>query len=83
MRKLSDLETRQSAPEFWNDQEEANRVLRRVQALKQWTVPLGEASTQAEELALLAEMAGEEEDDEEEPAEVPEKIGRASCRERV
>ena len=57
------LESLQSAPDFWNDQDEANRVLRKIQSLKQWTVPVEEASEQAEELTLLAEMAAEESDD--------------------
>jgi peptide chain release factor 2 len=48
---------------FWNDQEEANRILRRIRALKQWTVPVDEAADKAEELALLAEMAAEEADE--------------------
>jgi len=63
------LEERQTQPEFWNDQDEATRVVRQVQTLKQWTVPLTEATEKAEELLLLAEMA-EEEDDSETAAEV-------------
>ena len=60
---LGKQEAKQSEPEFWNDQDEANRVLRRIQSLKQWTVPLEEAAGKVEELALLAEMAGEENDE--------------------
>lgn len=59
---LQALEEKQAQPEFWNDQEEATLVLRQAQTLKQWTVPLEEASEQCEELLLLAEMAQEEDD---------------------
>ncbi len=54
------LEGLQSGPEFWNDQEEATRVLRKVQSLKQWLVPLDDAAEEAAELGLLAEMMQEE-----------------------
>ena len=60
--ELKFLEEKQAQPEFWNDQETAGQVLRRVQTLKQWTVPLISAADQVEELQLLAEMAAEEED---------------------
>jgi peptide chain release factor 2 len=61
--ELTKLETLQTAPEFWNDQDSANRVLRRVQSIKQWVTPLGKAVDQAEELQLMAEMVQEEEDE--------------------
>ena len=57
------LEAKQSTPEFWNDQDEANKILRKIQSLKQWTVPLIEASDLGEELLLMAEMAREEKDE--------------------
>jgi len=50
----------QAGPEFWNDQDEATRVLRKVQALKQWLVPMSTAAEKAEELQLLSEMMREE-----------------------
>jgi peptide chain release factor 2 len=61
--QLAKLEAQQASPDFWNDQDEANRVLRKVQSLKQWTVPMAEAMDLAEELQLLAEMAQEERDE--------------------
>ena len=66
---MKGLEDKQAAPEFWSDQETANKVLRRVQSLKQWTVPLAAAGDQVEDLRLMAEMAAEE-DDQETAAEV-------------
>ncbi len=61
--KLTKLEALQAGPEFWNDQEEATRVLRKVQSLKQWLVPLNEVAEKAEELQLLAEMMQEEQEE--------------------
>lgn len=58
--ELARLEALQTAPEFWSDQDEATRVLRKVQSLKQWLVPLTSAAEKAEELQLLAEMMQEE-----------------------
>ncbi len=54
---------RQSAPEFWSDQEEANRILKQARTLKQWVEPLSEAVEKAEELRLLGEMAADEGDE--------------------
>ncbi len=54
------MEALQAAPEFWNNQEEATRVLRKVQSLKQWLVPLAAATEKAEELQLMVEMMQEE-----------------------
>ncbi len=58
------MEALQVAPEFWNDQESASRVLRKMQSLKQWVIPLEQAVEQGEELKLMAEMVQEEEDEE-------------------
>lgn len=64
LKKLSELEALQAAPEFWSDQEEAAKVLRKVQSLKQWVVPLTEVAETADELQLMVEMMQEEGDDE-------------------
>jgi peptide chain release factor 2 len=58
------MEALQSAPDFWGDQENANRVLRTVQSLKQWVVPLELAVEQGGDLKLMADMVQEEEDEE-------------------
>ncbi len=58
------MEAKQLDPDFWNDQENATRILRKAQNVKQWTVPLEETAEQIEELELLAEMAQEENDPE-------------------
>ncbi len=61
---LKKLEEQQAEPEFWNNQENATRILRKATILKQWIVPLTETGEQIEELELLAEMAQEENDPE-------------------
>jgi len=62
--QLGKLEVAQAEPEFWSDQEQATKILRKVQSLKQWIVPLTEAGDTAEELQLMLEMMQEEGDDE-------------------
>jgi len=62
VKKLAECEAKQSSPEFWNDQEEAGKVVRQVRALKQWTEPLEAAEAMAEELEVLAELAAAEND---------------------
>ncbi len=54
---------RQTEPDFWNDQEEANRIVRRIRSLKQWVEPLQEAEAMAEDLEVMAELAVAEEDE--------------------
>jgi peptide chain release factor 2 len=61
--ELEKMEALQTAPDFWNDQDNANRVLRKVRSLKQWVVPLGQAMEQGGDLKLMAEMVQEEEDE--------------------
>ena len=61
---MEKLEALQASPDFWNDQENANRILRKMQSLKQWVVPLGRAVEEGTETKLLAEMVQEEEDEE-------------------
>jgi peptide chain release factor 2 len=60
--ELTTLEAQQASPDFWNDQEAANKVLRKVQSLKQWVTPLTATVDQAEEIRLMAEMVLEDED---------------------
>ena len=60
---MSQLVGLQANPDFWNDQEEATRVMRKVRSLKQWIAPLDNAAVKGEELQLLAEMMREEGDE--------------------
>jgi len=60
--ELKELETRQSAPDFWSAPERAGEVVRRLRELRSWTNPVIEAEAKAEELAVLAELASEEDD---------------------
>jgi peptide chain release factor 2 len=73
--ELAQLEALQAQPDFWNDQDKANGVLRKVQSLRRWVVPLEKAMEQGGELKLLAEMV-QEEDDEEALGEVAENLDK-------
>ena len=57
------------APDFWNDQEGAQKVIRRIKYIKGLTEPVRELERALEDLAVLAELA-EEEDDEDTRQEV-------------
>jgi peptide chain release factor 2 len=48
-------------PEFWNDQEAARRTIGEVRALKQVVEPLGQIAQAAEDLAVLADLASDDE----------------------
>ncbi|MFT5234553.1 MAG: peptide chain release factor 2 [Candidatus Krumholzibacteriia bacterium] len=63
-KQLGALEALQAEPDFWSDQDEATKTLRKVQSLKQWVVPLSEAAATGEELQLMLEMMQEENDEE-------------------
>ena len=69
MAELTKEESAQAAPDFWNDQERANQILRKVRQLKTWTDPVQNADARLEDLSLLAELA-QDEDDAETAAEV-------------
>jgi len=62
--KLKACEARQAEPDFWSDQDQANRTVREVRSLKQWIEPLDAAAAMVEDLEVLAEMAVAEEDEE-------------------
>jgi len=58
------LEADQARPDFWSDRSAATRAVRRSRALKQWLEPLEAATQKCEDLTVLAELAGEEDDSE-------------------
>ncbi len=62
MKKFAACEALQTSPEFWNDQDEARRVVRQVRSLRQWIEPLDKATAMAEDLEVLAELAVAEND---------------------
>ncbi len=64
MKKLAACEAKQAAPEFWNDQDSANRVVRQLRSLHQWIDPLDKAAAMAEDLEVLAGLAQAEGDQE-------------------
>jgi peptide chain release factor 2 len=61
LNKLSDA---QSAPDFWSDQDRVEQVVQRMRHLRTWVDPITAAEAKAEELAVLAELAQSENDQE-------------------
>jgi peptide chain release factor 2 len=62
--ELEDLEDRMKAADFWEDQETAQRVIRRMKFLRGLAEPVQELAREVEDLAVLEELAEEEQDDE-------------------
>ncbi|MBK7045901.1 MAG: peptide chain release factor 2 [bacterium] len=62
--ELRELEAKQAAPGFWNDQEEVGRVVGRIRTLKQWTAPMMAAMARADDLQVFVELAAEAGDEE-------------------
>ncbi|MEW6072762.1 MAG: peptide chain release factor 2 [Planctomycetota bacterium] len=58
--RFRDLEERQSAPDFWADQEKAQKVLQELKSLRRLVEPVRRAEAGLDEIALLLEMAAED-----------------------
>ena len=61
--EISELEGRAAQPEFWDDMEESQKVLRRTSQLKDAVESYERLCSQHEDLATLVEMATEEGDE--------------------
>ncbi len=57
------LEQLQSRSDFWQNREEAARVNRRLGEIKRWLEPIASAQDRSDDLAVLAQLAREEEDE--------------------
>ncbi|MBK9511124.1 MAG: peptide chain release factor 2 [Cytophagaceae bacterium] len=64
--KLGDLENQQAQPEFWNDSEHAQKVVKEIQTLKNWTEAYEEAENAMSDLETLHEFYQMDEVSEEE-----------------
>ncbi|ADQ17854.1 peptide chain release factor 2 [Leadbetterella byssophila] len=64
--KLGDLENQQAQPEFWNDSDHAQTVVKEIQVLKNWTEAYEEAEASISDLETLFEFYQEGEVEEEE-----------------
>ena len=62
LKKQAELEQRMAEPSFWDNQEEARKVIDETNALKRWTEPLGELSGRLNDLKELLELADESEE---------------------
>ncbi|MCP9767769.1 peptide chain release factor 2 [Lacihabitans sp. LS3-19] len=54
--KLGDLENQQAQPEFWNDSDHAQKIVKEIQTLKNWTEYYEEAETSISDLETLHEF---------------------------
>ncbi len=57
------MENQTQDPAFWNDNERAQKILKNITELKEWTDVHSSLSAKQEELAQLTQLAGDEEDD--------------------
>ncbi len=57
------MQARQSEPGFWQDRAAAEQVTRRLRVLKSWLEPVAAAESAVADLAVLAELAQQENDE--------------------
>jgi len=57
------LEEQTSAPNFWDNNEKAQIVLKELTELKEWTEAFDKVESQSRELSLLLDLANEEKDE--------------------
>jgi len=57
--KVQALEQESSAPDFWNDNEKAQEVLKEINELKDWITSWEDLNAQAEDIGVLIELADE------------------------
>ena len=58
------LEKQSSEPDFWNENEKAQAILKELTKLREWTESWEEVDSKRNELSLLLDLANEEKDDE-------------------
>ena len=62
LQEIAELEGRMASPDFWNNNDKAQKVIRQLKALRGVVVPLQELSENATDLLELSRMAQEEDD---------------------
>ena len=62
LQEITELEGRMASPDFWNNNDKAQKVIRQLKALRSVVVPLQELSESATDLLELSRMAQEEDD---------------------
>jgi peptide chain release factor 2 len=61
--EIEQLEKKTTAPGFWDDQMEAQRVMREISARKEWVDAFDKVALQADDLQVLIEIAEEDEEE--------------------
>ena len=69
--QIDEIERKMAAPDFWNNQEQAQQTVGRLKGLKAVLGPMEQATAAADDLAAMIEMAEEDESFE---AEVPDAL---------
>jgi len=59
--QIEEIEARMSQPDFWDDNDAAQKTVSQLKGLKSIVTPMDELSTSAEDLSALMEMAAEDE----------------------
>lgn len=59
---IQKLEEQSTAPNFWNDNEKAQMILKELTEIKTWTKTWEDIDSKTQELALLLDLAKEEDD---------------------
>jgi peptide chain release factor 2 len=62
-KRIADLESRSSRPDFWNNREAAQEATRELKQLRQLIEPVRKLHLQSQDLLTLVELAREEEDE--------------------
>jgi len=65
--RIAELEQQMMAPDFWNDQEKAQKVMQETKALKELVETFGHFASRLDDLNVLLELAEEEDDESLEP----------------
>ena len=63
-KRLQELSDISNSPNFWNDQENSNKVLQELKLLKDKVTSFGDISKEVEDLEVMIELANEENDEE-------------------
>jgi peptide chain release factor 2 len=61
--RIAEIETMSTAPNFWNDNEKAQTVLKEMNQLKDWVQSWEKMDAQKQDIGLMLQMAEEEKDD--------------------
>ena len=62
LKRIDELEKLSSSPEFWNNQEKAQQVLKEINELKEWTEAWEKLHSRFNDIEILLDLAKDEQD---------------------